>query len=456
MKKLLALVLAALLVLGMLSGCTKKEEKPAGGETSQQAGNTETSEGTASSRPEDWKTLGDILAIEGLYTNERSTFAHQYIIAFTVDGTIYRAIANLTEEQEEAIFALDIFDEKHEEKENELIAPVAITQLDNMSERILSGSALEQWIGKTGEDLLEAGWEVSGWNLYEKQFFMDYEYFEYSVIMDGELETDGDEEIDGAQAIKPMTVKKIEFDHLSNACWDIIPPEEDNLVIDDDPPEEIVAGGWMNEDIFYSIPFYELDPAAFEPLEQVKKILLGVDYEALALLGKQIVAGTNYAYLCKATVVAPDAQPYLAVVFVYQTLEGDCELLKIQPIDVGIGASEGDFLDMAVDPPAGPLMGGWTVDPLCIQLEESDVNLDEETKAKWKEAKEHFNNCEQLRDLSHAPMYCLATQVVAGMNYCYLSIENETDFYLDYVYVDLEGNETISSMRLFDYPQLND
>ena len=54
-----------------------------------------------------------------------------------------------------------------------------------------------------------------------------------------------------------------------------------------------------------------------------------VDYEALALLGKQIVAGTNYAYLCKATVVAPDAQPYLAVVFVYQTLEGDCELLKI-------------------------------------------------------------------------------------------------------------------------------
>ena len=155
MKKLLALVLAALLVLGMLSGCTKKEEKPAGGETSQQAGNTETSEGTASSRPEDWKTLGDILAIEGLYTNERSTFAHQYIIAFTVDGTIYRAIANLTEEQEEAIFALDIFDEKHEEKENELIAPVAITQLDNMSERILSGSALEQWIGKTGEDLLE-------------------------------------------------------------------------------------------------------------------------------------------------------------------------------------------------------------------------------------------------------------------------------------------------------------
>ena len=300
MKKLLALVLAALLVLGMLSGCTKKEEKPAGGETSQQAGNTETSEGTASSRPEDWKTLGDILAIEGLYTNERSTFAHQYIIAFTVDGTIYRAIANLTEEQEEAIFALDIFDEKHEEKENELIAPVAITQLDNMSEKVLSGNELEQWIGKTGEELLNAGWTVSGWNLYEKQFFLDYEYFEYNVIMDGELKAEGDEEIDGAQAIKPMTVKKIEFDHLSNACWDIIPPEEDNLVIDDDPPEEIVAGGWMNEDIFYSIPFYELDPAAFEPLEQVKKILLGVDYEALALLGKQIVAGTNYAYLCKA------------------------------------------------------------------------------------------------------------------------------------------------------------
>ncbi len=454
MKKLPALVLAALLVLGMLSGCTKKEEKPAGDETSQQAGNKDTSEGAAG--PESWKTLGDILAIEGVYINERSSFAHQYIIAFTTDGTIYRAIANLTEEEEEAIFALDIFDENHEQKENELIAPVAITQLDNMSEKVLSGNELEKWIGKTGEELLNAGWTVSGWNLYEKQFFLDYEYFEYNVIMDGELKAEGDEEIDGAQAIKPMTVKKIEFDHLNNACWDIIPPEEDNLVIDDDPPKEIVAGGWMNEDIFYSIPFYELDPASFEPLEQVKKSLLGVDYEALALLGKQIVAGTNYAYLCKATVVAPDAQPYLAVVFVYQTLEGDCQLLKIQPIDVGIGASEGDFMDMAVEPPAGPLMGGWTVDPLCIQLEESDVNFDEETKAKWKEAKEHFNNCDVLRDMSHAPLYCLATQVVAGMNYCYLSIENETDFYLDYVYVDLEGKTEVTSMRLFDYPQLND
>ncbi len=207
-------------------------------------------------------------------------------------------------------------------------------------------------------------------------------------------------------------------------------------------PEEIVAGGWMDEDIFYSIPFYELDPAAFEPLEQVKKILLGVDYEALALLGKQIVAGTNYAYLCKATVTAPDAQPYLAVVFVYQTLEGDCELLKIQPIDVGIGASEGDFLDMAVDPPAGPLMGGWTV--------AQDPTITPELKAVFDKG------MEGLIGVNYVPVLYLGSQVVAGTNHAFLCQatvvvpDAQPEWMVVYLYQDLQGEISVLDIGGFD------
>jgi hypothetical protein len=41
--------------------------------------------------------------------------------------------------------------------------------------------------------------------------------------------------------------------------------------------------------------------------------LVGVNYTPLALLGTQLVSGTNYSFLCEAAVVYPDAQPYYAV-----------------------------------------------------------------------------------------------------------------------------------------------
>lgn len=57
--------------------------------------------------------------------------------------------------------------------------------------------------------------------------------------------------------------------------------------------------------------------------------LTGVDYIPFALLGTQTVAGTNYAVLCEATVVYPDAEPYYAIVYLYEDLGGNSELTDI-------------------------------------------------------------------------------------------------------------------------------
>ncbi len=57
--------------------------------------------------------------------------------------------------------------------------------------------------------------------------------------------------------------------------------------------------------------------------------LTGVDYVPLALLGTQTVAGTNYAVLCEATVVYPDAEPYYAIVYINEDLSGNSELIDI-------------------------------------------------------------------------------------------------------------------------------
>lgn len=63
--------------------------------------------------------------------------------------------------------------------------------------------------------------------------------------------------------------------------------------------------------------------------------LLGVNYEPIAFLGSQVVSGTNYCFLCRATVVYPGATVQLALVYIYENLEGATEVTNIVTLDLG-------------------------------------------------------------------------------------------------------------------------
>ena len=63
--------------------------------------------------------------------------------------------------------------------------------------------------------------------------------------------------------------------------------------------------------------------------------LVGVDYVPVAYLGSQVVAGTNHAILCQATVVVPDAEPFYAIVYLYEDLQGNDSVLDIEEFDFG-------------------------------------------------------------------------------------------------------------------------
>ena len=63
--------------------------------------------------------------------------------------------------------------------------------------------------------------------------------------------------------------------------------------------------------------------------------LLGVNYVPVAYLGSQVVAGTNHCFLAQATVVVPDAQPFYALIYLYEKLDGTVEILHITPFDFG-------------------------------------------------------------------------------------------------------------------------
>ena len=69
--------------------------------------------------------------------------------------------------------------------------------------------------------------------------------------------------------------------------------------------------------------------------------LVGVNYVPVAYLGSQVVAGTNHAILCQATVVYPDAQPYFVIIYLYEDLEGNVKLNNIADFDFGAGYEYG-------------------------------------------------------------------------------------------------------------------
>lgn len=69
-------------------------------------------------------------------------------------------------------------------------------------------------------------------------------------------------------------------------------------------------------------------------LEKALEELVGVTYEPIAYLGSQVVAGLNHCFLCKATVVYPNAVPSLALVYVYEDLSGNVQITNIADFDI--------------------------------------------------------------------------------------------------------------------------
>ena len=92
--------------------------------------------------------------------------------------------------------------------------------------------------------------------------------------------------------------------------------------------EEGLAGGFTTPvSIFLSSNDKVIDDA-LKAFDAATTALEGVDYKALAVLGTQVVAGTNYRILAYAKVVSPEAQGYFTILTVNQPLEGDASIIE--------------------------------------------------------------------------------------------------------------------------------
>lgn len=118
--------------------------------------------------------------------------------------------------------------------------------------------------------------------------------------------------------------------------------------------DDILLGGWFaNQDSLLPADNAE----AMKAFDAAVEGMTGYKYEVLAVLGSQPVAGTNYAYFCKGTAVAPDATPAYLLVNVYEDLDGKAELLstkELLPVAAAKMTAEWKYNGGDSDPQANP------------------------------------------------------------------------------------------------------
>lgn len=188
---------------------------------------------------------------------------------------------------------------------------------------------------------------------------------------------------------------------------------------------EQIVGGWT------AAESPQVPGEVKELFEKATEKMLGAEYEPVAYMGSQVVAGTNYKLLCRITPVVPDAVPHYGIVTLYKDLDGNVSITEI--LD---SQAEGEAI-------AGEMTGAWENPETPEMTDAAKAALDKAL--------------ENLVGAEYEPLALLGTQLVSGTNYSILCkvtpvVPNaESSFVITHVYEDLEGNAEIT--EAFDFTE---
>ncbi|MBO5564110.1 MAG: hypothetical protein J5935_00650 [Lachnospiraceae bacterium] len=218
MKKTMILMIAAMAFL-LTAGCGAATAENTAGSTEQAS---EESTGEAAGLDlSAIKTVGDALSIadKDEYTEQQSFTEENFVYAFQKDGVTYRVVADLTKDLSDQLFALE-FDDDYDKNVAQLIGDVPVKTVENLDETILSQEELDQLIGKTGQELFDAGWRSGMFYNYETlEVWLEYGAFAYDIHFDGEVPKERWEEFDVYVDLADKKVKDIRFEGLGDATY---------------------------------------------------------------------------------------------------------------------------------------------------------------------------------------------------------------------------------------------
>ncbi len=171
-----------------------------------------------------FQTLADVFAVlkktnaeggtpHGSYGVSESLF----VAAFDANGTYYRVEAAIPADTAEKLDAIDFFDEQRDGKEEALLSPLPVTRVGDLSACRLSQAELDALVGKTGQELLDMGFEYGmGYSFWgSTQFYMNHGLFSYTVYMNEKVPEMEDYDAVLDELFRSLTVQKVEIDGIA-------------------------------------------------------------------------------------------------------------------------------------------------------------------------------------------------------------------------------------------------
>lgn len=207
--KRIVLILISVLTICLAAGCGSAA--PGGSADGGSAGGTVDLESI--------KTLGDAFAIEGKdeYGEQKATYEGKYFYVFTVDGVNYRVIADLPDDVAEQMMALE-FDDNYDANEQKLLSDIPVSQVEDLSEQILSQEELIALEGKTGQELFDAGWRPgSFYNTETLEVWLEYGPYSYNMHFDGKARSEDPDDFDFYTDLADKKLIEASFEGLGDA-----------------------------------------------------------------------------------------------------------------------------------------------------------------------------------------------------------------------------------------------
>ncbi|MBQ6547061.1 MAG: hypothetical protein IJL74_03580 [Bacilli bacterium] len=204
--------------------------------------------------------------------------------------------------------------------------------------------------------------------------------------------------------------------------------------------ESEIVGGWTaNNDI----KAVNIPEDASKALNKATESYDGMTFEPVALLGKQVVSGTNYMFLCKGTTVTEKPVTSLKMVVVYNDLKGNASVSSVKDFDYT------KYVSKDIEVNTEQLSGAWSVNSnIKATTLSDDVN-------------EAFTKATSIVGVEYTPIVYLGKQVVSGTNYAFLALAKtvtaESVYSIDVltIYDSLDEDAKLSSVAYVDLADFN-
>lgn len=153
-----------------------------------------------------WKTLGDAYAV----ATDMPSYSYNdsnWVSMFRAGDSVIRVVAKMQPGVGDKLYELEFEDPDYNQKLIDMVGALELTSAEDVTAKQLDQSAVEALVGKTGQELMDEGFQFESYFLYggeQTGASMGKDYFSYEFTFDTMTSEDSTE--DGGESIKGGTV----------------------------------------------------------------------------------------------------------------------------------------------------------------------------------------------------------------------------------------------------------